>query len=498
MTTSPAPQKSSDPAALLKNVVEQVELRIDRAHLETWFRGLRVTRTGDGAVEFVAPSTFVRQWLSRHYLARLREAVIASLPGDEPSTVRITTRDRDASRDVLASLAWPAPSEVLDHTPSRGQERRIGSALREAVENFDQAGPAPCAPPFPGSPARLHSSAAHLNPHYTFDNFVRGPCNDLAHSAALAVTSNPGWSFNPFFVQGSVGLGKTHLIQAICHQITRDRPEARVLYMSCEEFTNEFIRAVREHRIEEFRASLRTTDVLAIDDVQFLADKQRTQEEFFHTFNALYNAQKQIVLSSDRKPGDIPSLEERLVSRFNWGFEADMQAPSFETRVAIVQRKARMRNVELPDEIAHMIAELVDTNIRELEGAVIKVIGVATITQRPVSTDLAKEALRGFGGTSASPVSPQRIFDVVSKEFSLSVKDLRGKCRVQAVTLPRHLAMYLIRQNTEHSYEEIGRMFGNRDHSSVIYGVRRIKRLISKDRMIDDLVNRLSALLRSS
>ena len=343
------------------------------------------------------------------------------------------------------------------------------------------------------------SSAGHphlqLNPNYTFDKFVVGPCNRLAQASALAIGENPGSAYNPMFVHGNVGLGKTHLLQAICHTVTKRDPSIRVLYTSCEDFTNTFINAIQTASLDDFRNLHRMVDILVIDDVQFLANKQKTQDEFFHTFNSLYDAQKQIVLSSDRPPVEIPTIEERLVSRFKWGLVAEVEAPCFETRVAIVRRKAKSRGAELSNDVSCYIAERVTANIRELEGAVIKVVGVAAITDRPISIELAEEALRGVAVTRMTQISVDDVIGLITSEFAISARDLTGKSRTQAISLPRQIAMHLLREHTELSLEDIGRVFGNRDHTTVLYGVTKIRDRKQTDRPFKDLLEGLAARL---
>ncbi|MFO1054215.1 MAG: chromosomal replication initiator protein DnaA [Planctomycetota bacterium] len=344
----------------------------------------------------------------------------------------------------------------------------------------------------------MSESSSELNRNYTFDQFVVGPCNRLSHAAALAVGDNPGHAYNPLFVHGNVGLGKTHLLQAICHETRRKDENARVLYLSCEEFTNRFINAIQNGRLDSFRNDHRTADVLVIDDIQFLAGKEKTQDEFFHTFNALYNANRQIVLSSDRKPTDIATVEERLVSRFKWGLVVEMEVPCLETRAAIVRRKARSRQVEISEDVAFLIAKRIDTNIRELEGAINKVLGVAQITERPITVELVEEALRGVIASRARPITVSDVITLVTTEFSVSARELTGKGRAQTVSLPRQICMFIARQLTELSYEEIGRSFSDRDHTTVLYGVRKVEKRMRDDRLIRDLVTNLIVRLRSN
>ena len=333
-----------------------------------------------------------------------------------------------------------------------------------------------------------------LNPNYTFDRFVVGSCNRLAHASALAIAENPGHAYNPLFVHGNVGLGKTHLLQAICHAVLRRDPNARVLYMSCEDFTNSYIQAIQAHQIDTFRDYHRGADVLVIDDVQFLANKQKTQDEFFHTFNALFDGQRQIVLSSDRPPVEIPTIEERLVSRFKWGLVAEVEAPCIDTRKAIVNNKAAGRGVELPDDVAHFLADRMTANIRELEGAVIKVVGFAAITDQPITLALAESCLRGMP-IRRTQVTSEEVMSLITNEFAITARELIGKSRTQSVSLPRQISMYLLREHTESSLEDIGKIFGNRDHTTVIYAVNKIRERSQKDRMFKETLDSLSTRL---
>jgi chromosomal replication initiator protein len=334
----------------------------------------------------------------------------------------------------------------------------------------------------PGWPARFTGSdRVRLNPQYTFENFVTGPCNRMAHAASLAVSDLPGRAYNPLFIHASVGLGKSHLIQAICHKIRTNRPDVSMMYASCEDFVNQFIAAIESGQIEEFRYRFRYLDVLVIDDIHYLADKDRTQEEFFHTFNTLYQAQKQVVLSSDSPPHEIPRIEERLVSRFKWGLVVRIDRPSFETRVAIVQKKSRLRGVDLPEDVIKYIATVIDTNNRELEGAVVRVLGYASLCNRIVDMDLAKEALRDLAPGPARPISIQAIADAVLQRYNARLSDLQSKRRSQSVALPRQICMYLARKLTSRSLEEVGAFFGGRDHTTVLHADRKIRLMTERD-----------------
>jgi chromosomal replication initiator protein len=519
---------------LQHSILNQLLAKVRREQFETWFRSLRISRVDDQEMEFSVTSQFVRDWILKNHMQTLKE--VASTDGCARN-VQLTLRTEDGW-DSLATLGIDAtvrPAVIHSagvHSAgvhSAGAELAAGAAEGDTTNantvSVVAGGDMPTTTV--GGPNRMPgwtvdnprneprtadhrlqpigvgginlvgrtASSLQLNPNYTFDKFVVGPCNRLAHASALAIGENPGSAYNPMFIHGNVGLGKTHLLQAICHTVTRRDPSMRVLYLSCEDFTNTFIKAIQSGSLDEFRNIHRKVDILVIDDVQFLANKEKTQDEFFHTFNALYDAQKQIVMSSDRSPVEIPTIEERLVSRFKWGLVAEIEAPCFETRVAIVRRKAKGRGIELSDEVSCFIAERVTANIRELEGAVIKVVGIAAITDRPITVELAEEALRGVAVTRLTQISPDDVIGLITSEFAITARDLTGKSRTQAISLPRQIAMYLLREHTELSLEDIGRVFGNRDHTTVLYAVTKIRDRSTTDRLFKDLLEGLSSRL---
>jgi chromosomal replication initiator protein len=334
-----------------------------------------------------------------------------------------------------------------------------------------------------------------LNPDYTFENFVTGPCNRLPHAASIAVGENPGQAYNPLFIHGGVGLGKTHLLQGVCQRVLERDADARILYLSCDSFINQFITAVETGDMNQFRYRYRQVDLLVIDDIHFLAGRDRTQEEFFHTFNTLYQGHKQIILSADCPPSEIPELEERLVSRFNWGLVARIEKPCYETRVAILQKKARLRGLTLPDDVVNYIAEKIENNTRELEGAITKLQGMGLLTSGPIDLALAKSAL----GESATPeqkrVTIQMIFDAVTKYYNVRLSDLQSKKRHKSIAFPRQVCMYLARRNTRYSLEEIGGYFGGRDHTTVLHAVRTVTHDCAEDREIAKQVTHIEGQL---
>jgi chromosomal replication initiator protein len=313
-----------------------------------------------------------------------------------------------------------------------------------------------------------------LNPDYAFSNFVTGPCNRLPHAASVAVAEQPGQAYNPLFIHGGVGLGKTHLLQAVTQKVLEKNDSARILYLSCDSFINQFITAVETGDMNGFRHRYRHVDVLVIDDIHFLAGKDRTQEEFFHTFNTLYQQHKQIILSADCPPGEIPELEERLVSRFNWGLVARIDKPCYETRVAIVQKKARMRGLTLPEDVICYIAAKVENNTRELEGAVTRIQGMAMLQNGQIDLELAKAALGESATAEQRRITIQQIMEVVTKYYNVRLSDLQSKKRHKSIAFPRQVCMFLARRHTRYSLEEIGGYFGGRDHTTVLHAVRTI------------------------
>jgi len=328
-----------------------------------------------------------------------------------------------------------------------------------------------------------------LNPKYTFNSFVIGNSNRFAHAASLAVAEAPAKAYNPLFIYGGVGLGKTHLMHAIGHYILQNNPKAKVVYVSSEKFTNELINSIKDDKNVDFRNKYRHVDVLLIDDIQFIAGKERTQEEFFHTFNDLHSADKQIILSSDRPPKEIPTLEDRLRSRFEWGLIADIQAPDFETRIAILKKKADVENLNIPNEVMVYIANKIKSNIRELEGALIRIVAYSSLTNKDISVDLAAEALKDIiSNEQNKQVTITLIQDVVSNYFNLKVEELKSSRRTRNIAFPRQIAMYLSRKLTDMSLPKIGEEFGGRDHTTVIHAYEKISNGLKKDEQLKNVI----------
>ena len=417
---------------------------------ETWFQPTRAISATPDSIVVEVPNPFFRDWLTSHY----SELVNKTLQQLSSSKVRVEYAISPSPATVsAAALAAPAASAAVP----------AGAPIVGAMR------PAPWA-----GQERPVAPDLVLNSRYTFSEFIIGPSNRFAHAAALAVSESPAKVYNPLFIHGGTGLGKTHLMQAIGYRIRERFPSARCLYLSSERFTNQLISAIQNRSMSAFRERFRSADVLMLDDIHFIGGKESTQEVFFHTFNALYDAHKQIIVSSDRSPKELRGVEERLVSRFEWGLVTDVQPPDLETRVAILRKKAESQSSQVPDDVTLFIAERVTSNIRELEGALNRVIACSVLTGREISYPMAQDVLKGVVAETARNVTVEKIQRAVAEYFNLSVTDLKGKRRTRAVSLPRQIAMALTRELTESSLPTIGESFGGRDHATVLYACHRI------------------------
>jgi chromosomal replication initiator protein len=425
-----------------EKILSQMKGEVTDQVYETWLRPLRFV-TREGAVVFLAtPHKFFKQWIEENHLPRIEE--IARKELGEYVTVEIVVGGEEES--------LPPPV-----TPARYLQ-----LPQETV-------------------TRARSIYGPLNGRYTFDRFVVGTGNQFAHAASVAVANDPGSSYNPLFLYGGVGLGKTHLLHAIGNEAQAKQPQMRVCYIPAEKFTNELITSIRTNRMSEFKERYRNVDILLMDDVQFIAGKTRTQEEFFHTFNDLYSSRKQIVVSSDKFPKEIPDLEERIQSRFEWGLVADIQPPDIETRVAILNRKAEAESIALPEDVALLLATVVKSNIRELEGYLIRIGAHASLTRREINLDLARSILAPLISTAEKEISPDAILKAVAEHYGVKVSDLRSDRKHKAVAAPRQTAMYLMRELTNCSFPDIGQRFGGRDHTTVMYAVKKIGKNLTDD-----------------
>jgi chromosomal replication initiator protein len=460
-------RQSSDTAS--QPLFSALERRLSKQAFETWFRPLHVTRSqANDVLKISVPNLAVRDWILSQYSSALQESLLEL-------------------KMESCRIEWAIPKNDRVEQSRRAEEPAVALQQRspKAMDpGFDSIETNPT----------IDMPSAPLNEKYTFSSFVVASCNRFAHAAALAVAEAPGQTYNPLYLYGGVGLGKTHLIQAAGHAIKKANPKLQVSYLSLERFMNELINAIRYgyDKTQVFRERYRSIDVLLIDDVQFIAGKERTQEEFFHTFNALYDGQKQIVLTSDCPPREIPEIEERLHSRFEWGLIADIEPPDLETKVAILRRKAEIQRVELPDDVALFLAGNSKHNIRELEGSLVRVLAMASLRGVPLSKSLAQEAMRSVSRvTEDSPVSIPRIQKAVADYYKLSVESLRSRSNVGNVLVPRQVAMYLCKQLTKKSYPEIARQFGGKHHTTVIHSVEKINKLVDSDRELDATVKRI-------
>jgi chromosomal replication initiator protein len=431
---------------LWEQALQKIQSNLSSQTYEAWFRSLGPLEFDGSTLVLEVPSQFYVDWLDQHYRALIESSV--------------------------AAVA----------------ERSVGIAFHVRPDAPPVFEPRPKAPP----PRRDESN---LSPNNTFDAFIVGSGNQFAHAVCQAVAQSPGERYNPLFIYGGVGLGKTHLMHAIGHQVRQLRPSARVFFVTAERFMNEMIYAIQHATTLEFKSRYRTADVLLIDDIQFLAGKESTQEEFFHTFNTLHGAHKQIVLTSDGPPNSITALEERLISRFTWGVVADLQAPDLETRVAIVRKKAEIQGRNLPNEIALLLAGNIKTNIRDLEGSLLRLLAFSDLTGQPLTVEFAQEVLREQIKPDLARVDVLDIQRAVARHFSVSEESLRGKRRTETIAFPRQVGMYVTRSITDLSLAEIGAKFGGRDHTTVMHACQKIENLMSSDRELRVVVEDLMALL---
>ncbi len=433
-------------------VLERVYKEVSRQNFETWIKPVRLCSVDSGNIVLGVPNRFFREWLMDHYHEVLHRAL----------------KDALGKEEVFLSF------EIVGE----------GSATPD-----DEQPARPHAPALP----RPRELKPGLNPKYTFDTFVVGPSNQFAHAAALAVAENPGRAYNPLFIYGGVGLGKTHLLCAISSYIQSAGSNINVMYMTSEEFTNELITAIHHNRMTEFRNKYRNTDLLVIDDIQFIAGKERTQEEFFHTFNALHEDFKQIVLSSDRVPKDMPDMEERLRSRFEWGLIADIQAPDLETKAAIVEKKADSEGITVPKEVAMFLAKNIKSNIRELEGSLIRLGAYASLTGREINLDLATSVLRDIITEKEKVLSLDQIIKLVADYFHVKVSEMKSRKRTRNLVEPRQLAMYICHRIAGASLPEVGRAFGGKDHTTVLHACRQVDNRragdMKYDAVVDSIIN---------
>lgn len=442
---------------LWNQTLKVIETKISKPSFETWLKSTQISSLAGDTIIVVAPNEFARDWLNSRYLNIIQDALYEIIGEKLEIKVTIPSSTQEDEDPLLENLQYNA---MNNNIPINSENELV----------------------------------SRLNPKYIFDTFVIGSGNRFAHAASLAVAEAPAKAYNPLFIYGGVGLGKTHLMQAIGNYVIEHNINSKVLYISSEKFTNEFINSIRDNKTVEFRNKYRNIDVLLIDDIQFLAGKEQTQEEFFHTFNALHDANKQIIISSDRPPKEIPTLEDRLRSRFEWGLITDIQPPDLETRIAILKKKARAEKLDIPDNVINYIANQINTNIRELEGALIRIVAYSSLINKDMNVELAAEALKDII-PSAQPrmISIELIQQIVAKYYNIKIEDIIGKKRNQSIVLPRQIAMYLTRELTDNSLPKIGDEFGGRDHSTVIHSYDKIK---NQSEIDDNLKNTIQNLIK--
>lgn len=422
-----------------QEALSYIQGRVPKQVYDTWFTPVHLERIEESTAQIAVPNKFFGDWLNQHYQSLLAEAVSTARGGGELAVTFIVFQ-RQATRQVEGT----APPLSRTTTPVRTKR------------------------------------GVQLNPKYTFKNFVVGAGNQFAHAACMAVAEQPAKAYNPLFIYGGVGLGKTHLLNAIANHVA-ERTDLRIAYLTTEQFTNEVINSIRYDKMMDLRKRYRHIDMLMIDDIQFLAGKERTQEEFFHTFNALYEAHKQLVLSSDRFPKDMPDIEERLRSRFEWGLIADLQPPDVETRIAILRKKSEDEGVTLPEDVIHFLSTTMKSNIRELEGSLVRLGAYASLTGQTITLDMAKSVLRDLIGDKKKIVSMEDIQETVGARFHVKIADLKSRRRSKTLVHPRQIAMYLCRELTDASFPEIGRHFGGKDHTTIIHACRQITKAKDAD-----------------
>ncbi|MBC7363066.1 MAG: chromosomal replication initiator protein DnaA [Candidatus Aminicenantes bacterium] len=437
-------------ANIWNKLLAELKSRVDDNAFSTWFEPTSYIGEEGDTLYIKVPNSYFKDWLSFHYSRLIKEC-----------SLHLFNKVFD-----IKYIYDDTPNSFLRNSP---EERKLEKSIIQT---------------------------ANLNPTYTFDNFVVGSCNQFAHAAALAVAKNPAKSYNPLYIYGGAGLGKTHLMNAIGHYIMATNPRLRIMYVTTERFMNDLINHLQYGKIIDFRQKYRAVDVLLMDDIHYIAGRERTKEEFFHTFNHLYDSQKQIVISSDCPPKDIPNLEDRFRSRFEWGLIADLKPPDIETRIAILKKKAELEDISLPESVALYIADKVHSNIRELEGYLRRVIAYASLKGSKIDLELAKEALKGLLDASANLITIEKIQKVVSNHFKLKPSELKSKNNSPRVSFPRQIAMYLAKELTDNSLPEIGKKFGGKHHTTVLHSIRKIEKLIKEDPEIHREINNLINLLQ--
>ncbi|OHA62545.1 MAG: hypothetical protein A3E07_01380 [Candidatus Wildermuthbacteria bacterium RIFCSPHIGHO2_12_FULL_45_9] len=443
---------------LWRAVLAQLQFQISPANFATWLKNTYIVSRKDGQLVVSVPNNFSREWLENKY----NKAIFHILRAIDHDIKEVKYTVERAAQSATKQAPQKQTISIRAMENSSGQ-----LDLREA--RIDRA--------------------TNLNPRYTFESFVVGPFNELAHAASLAIVKEPGTIYNPFFIYGGVGLGKTHLLQAVGNQITKDFPDKKIRYMTSERFTSEVVAAIRNHSVDNFRGLYRDLDILIIDDIQFLAGKEKTQEELFHTFNALYEKGHQIIFSSDRPPKSIPALEERLRSRFEGGMIADVSAPDFETRLAILKTKIQNRSLTIDDDVCEYLASNIQRNIRELEGALNRLFAFYRLNHKAPSLTEAKSLLKSVIQTPSKQISSKKVIQLVAEFYDMQEKDLIAASRKKEIVRPRQVAMYIMREELKHSYPLIGKKFGGKDHTTAIYACEKIQKEVQESEILADEIN---------
>jgi len=442
---------------LWPKVIDSLKERVGQQNFDIWIKPIRFISMEGEIVELEVPNRFFKEWINEHFSSHIKD--VLSFLTQKRCHLQFRIRNEKMNEKDFISL------------PLQRKEQQA-----------------------------IHSFQPMFSPKYTFDNFVVGASNQFANAACLAVANLPAKNYNPLFIYGGVGLGKTHLLHAIGNHIIQHRifPDVKkICYLSSEEFTNELINSLRYEKMDEFRNKFRRRDILLIDDIQFISGKERTQAEFFHTFNSLYEARKQIVVTSDKFPKDIPNFEERLRSRFEWGLIADIQPPDIETKVAILRKKAEVENIPLPNDVAFFLASQIDSNIRVLEGSLIRIGAFASLTKTPIDIQLAKEVLKNIIKPKEELISIDSIQKVVANFFNIKISDLKVKRKYKGYVIPRQVAMYLSRKLTDASLLEIGDKFGGKDHSTVLHSIKKVEEKISKETSFKEIIENLHGRIKS-
>jgi chromosomal replication initiator protein len=446
-----------------QETLSQLEQNLNPQHFTTWIKPIQFIGIDKDLVQIEVPNRFFLSWIRDNYAELIRETLSS-----------------------IGAVSYRLKIDIASENNTKNNSVTETSLDKEIIT--DQ---------IPRTTLPKNTSSININKKYTFDEFVSGSSNQFAYAAANAVANNPATTYNPLFIYGGVGLGKTHLVNAIGNAILQKNPEMRVCYYTSEKFMNELINSLRYAKMDEFRNKFRSMDVLLIDDVQFIAGKERTQEEFFHTFNSLYESHKQIVVTSDKFPKEIPGLEERLRSRFEWGLIADIQSPDVETKQAILKIKAEQNGINLPEDVAFFLANSITSNVRELEGYLIRIGAYASLTSTSITLSMAKEILKNILVEKRREITVEEIQKVVAHYFNIKISDLKSAKRLKALVLPRQVAMYIARQLTSCSYPEIGEKFGGKDHSTIIHAIKKIDKKIEEDMQLSSTINSLRQTLES-